>query len=490
MGQLAVKPRNILIDGAGRRPKSIGFLICSGLAYGQDAGTFPQHLFQDRVALVHLSPQRFTHAFTVYRQPAVLTLIFLGFSSGLPLALTASTLFVWLTESGVDKGAIGLFAAIGTPYALKFLWAPLIDRLPAPVLSRVLGHRRGWILLIQASLVGAILAMGQVDPTATTQVMAIMALGVAFLSASQDIVIDAFRVESLEERQQAAGAAALVFGYRVGMLVSGAGALYLAHYVSWSAAYSVMAVLVLVGGLAVLLRPEPDVRNDDEWSPSAQESQSEKKLGRVGSWLYVAVIAPFAEFLSRPGALLILLFVALYKFGDSLAGVMTNPFLVEVGFSKLDIANISKLYGFTATMIGLAIGGVLMNGVGMVRSLWVCGILQLGSNFMFAVQAMVGADIGLLAVTIGFENLAGGMGTAVFVAYLSSLCNLSYTATQYALFSSFMAVARTWLSSSSGYLAEWLGWVDFFILTAVAAVPGLFLLWFLTRNRLEVTAKK
>ena len=441
---------------------------------------------------MHLSPQRITHAFTVYRQPAVVALIFLGFSSGLPLALTASTLYVWLSEAGVDKSAIGLFAAIGTPYALKFIWAPLVDRLPAPILTRIFGQRRGWILMTQLCLVGAILAMGQIDPGSDALSVAMMALGVAFLSASQDIAIDAFRVESLEERQQAAGAAALVFGYRVGMLVSGAGALYIAHYADWDSAYGVMSGLVLVGGIAVLMRPEPVKRNEGEWSAEAQEAVAEGVLARAhiansiakaAGWIYAAVVVPFAEFLSRPSALLILLFVALYKFGDSLAGIMTNPFLVEIGFSKLDIANVSKLYGFTATMFGLAIGGVVMNGIGMVRSLWLCGLLQLASNFMFAVQAMVGADLGLLAVTIGFENLAGGMGTAVFVAYLSSLCNLSYTATQYALFSSFMATARTWLSTSSGYLAEWLGWVDFFILTAAAAIPGLILLWVLTRNR-------
>jgi PAT family beta-lactamase induction signal transducer AmpG len=437
-----------------------------------------------------------TGAVAIYREPAVLALIFLGFSSGLPLALTASTLFVWLAESQIDKTAIGLFAAIGTPYALKFLWAPLMDRLPAPVLSGFFGRRRGWILLTQLGLVGAILVMGTLDPRQDPWTVGVLAFTVAFLSASQDIVIDAFRIESLEERQQAGGAAALVFGYRVGMLVSGAGALYLAHYGNWLTAYGVMAALVLVGGVAVLLRPEPQPADGGSWDADTQEARAEAylsgahvaaALARAAGWLYAAVVVPFAEFISRPRWLVILLFVALYKFGDSLAGVMTNPFLVEIGFSKLDIANVSKLYGFTATMVGLAVGGAMMNGVGMVRSLWICGLLQLGSNFMFAVQAMAGADLGLLAVTIGLENLAGGMGTAVFVAYLSSLCNVSYTATQYALLSSFMATARTWLSSSSGLLAEWLGWVDFFVLTAGAAVPGLLLLWWLTRNQFATT---
>jgi PAT family beta-lactamase induction signal transducer AmpG len=469
------------------RPSDIWHPGGEQVPFGNTVGIF----FWDRGSLVQLSLQRVTGAVAIYREPAVLALIFLGFSSGLPLALTASTLFVWLAEAHVDKTAIGMFAAIGTPYALKFLWAPLMDRLPAPLMSRLLGHRRGWILLTQLGLVAAIVIMGTFDPRQDPWPVGVMALAVAFLSASQDIVIDAFRIESLEERQQAGGAAALVFGYRVGMLVSGAGALYLAHYGSWLTAYGVMAALVLVGGVAVLLRPEPDRVDGGDWSAEKQEAKAEAYLARAHmaaaltratGWLYASVVVPFAEFMTRPRWLVILLFVALYKFGDSLAGVMTNPFLIEIGFSKLDIANVSKLYGFTATMFGLAIGGVMMNGIGMVRSLWICGILQLGSNFMFAVQAMAGADLGLLAVTIGFENLAGGMGTAVFVAYLSSLCNVSYTATQYALLSSFMATARTWLSSSSGYLAEWLGWVDFFVLTAGAAVPGLLMLWWLTRN--------
>ncbi len=344
--------------------------------------------------------------------------------------------------------------------------------------------------MIQLCLLAAIWAMSQIDPVAEIEIMAILALTVAFLSASQDIVIDAFRIESLNEFQQGAGAAALVGGYRTGMLVSTAGALYLAEFYGWTTAYSLMAAVVLVGAVVILLRPEPGRENEGEWSAEAQEARAEgllvkahlsRSLARAAGWLYAAVVVPFVEFMRRPGWVLILLFVAFYKFGDSLAGVMTGPFLIEIGFSKIEIANTVKIFGFGATMLGLIVGGAMVYELGMIRSLWICGFLQLASNFMFAVQAMIGADIGLLAVTIGFENLAGGMGTAVFVAYMSSLCNVSYTATQYALVSSFMAMARTWGSAPSGYLAEWLGWVDFFILTAGAAVPGLVLLWWLTR---------
>jgi PAT family beta-lactamase induction signal transducer AmpG len=432
---------------------------------------------------------RWLAAAAVYRDTRIVALFFLGFSSGLPLALSFATLTVWLSEAGVSLAAIGLFAAVGTPYALKFLWAPLIDRLPLPLMTRVFGRRRGWMLVTQAALILAILGLGASDPAADPGLTALAALLVAFCSASQDIVIDAYRVEILEERQLAAGAASLVFGYRVGMLVSGAGALYLASAVSWSLTYAVMAALIGVGVVTVLLNPEPVANATAE--RAARERQARAYLGREPrlagrggealTWLYVTVVAPFAEFVARRGWLAILLFVMLYKFGDSLAGVMTNPFLVEIGFTKIEIANVGKIYGFTATMVGLALGGALMNGVGLYRSLWVCGILQLLSNFLFAVQAMVGADLALLALTIGFENLAGGMGTAAFVAYLSSLCNVAYTATQYALLSSFMAVARTWLSSSAGLLAEWLDWVGFFALTAAAALPGLVLLWWLSR---------
>ena len=407
----------------------------------------------------------------------------------MPLALTGQTLALRLKDEGLSLTAIGLFAAVGTPYALKFLWAPVMDRARLPLLTAAFGRRRGWLLVTQALLIGTTLALGFSGPSANIGLTAALALTVAFASASQDIVIDAYRVEVLEEHQFAAGAAAIVFGYRVGMLVSGAGALYLASVFAWSTVYAAMAALVLVGTATVLLNPEPEMKVTPD--SSAREAAVRDWLatrphlsGRFGAalgWLYVAVVCPFAEFMARPGWVAILLFVVFYKFGDSLAGVMTFPFLDDIGFSKIDIANVAKVFGFAATLAGLALGGALMAGAGLYRSLWICGVLQLGSNLMFAVQAVAGANIALLAATIGLENLAGGMGTAVFVAYLSSLCNVAYTATQYALLSSFMVVARTWLSSSGGALAEWLDWFGFFLLTTAVAVPGLILLWWLGR---------
>lgn len=428
-------------------------------------------------------------AAAVYRHPRVIAILFLGFSSGLPLALTGQTLSLWLKDEGLSLTAIGLFAAVGTPYALKFLWAPVIDKAHIPVLTSMLGRRRSWLIVTQFLLIVATLALGFSGPASSVGITAVLALAVAFASASQDIVIDAYRVEVLEEHQFAAGAAAIVFGYRVGMLVSGAGALYLASAFAWPIVYAAMAALVLVGVATVLLNPEPAVKETPEsiarenevrdWL--AAKPQLSGRLGAALAWIYVAVICPFAEFMARPGWVAILLFVVFYKFGDSLAGVMTFPFLDDIGFTKIDIASVAKVFGFAATLAGLALGGALMAGVGLYRSLWICGVLQLASNLMFAIQAMAGANIALLAATIGLENLAGGMGTAVFVAYLSSLCNVAYTATQYALLSSFMVVARTWLSSSGGALAEWLDWIGFFLLTTAAAVPGLILLWWLGR---------
>jgi PAT family beta-lactamase induction signal transducer AmpG len=429
-------------------------------------------------------------AVAVYGQRRILAILFLGFSSGLPLALTGQTLSAWLKEDGVSLTAIGLFAAIGTPYALKFLWAPAMDRLPIGWLTRRFGRRRGWLLLTQAVLILATLALAQTDPVQALGTTAVIALIVAFASASQDIVIDAYRVEILDDDQLAAGAAVYVYGYRIAMLVSSAGALALAEFVGWSMTYTIMAGFLVVGVVTVLLNPEPkavitaDFKDRLARATAWAEARPNlpKSLSTAASFFQTGVAGPFAEFMKRPGWVPILLFVMFYKLGDSLAGVMTIPFLLDIGFNKLEIAAAAKLVGFWTGLIGLGVGGWLMMATGLVRSLWICGILQLVSNFMFAVQAMVGTDIALLAVTIGLENLASGMGTAVFVAYLSSLCNLSYTATQYALVSSFMAVARTWFSASSGYFAVQFGWFDFFVFTAVAALPGLALLWWLTRS--------
>lgn len=402
----------------------------------------------------------------VYLEPRVLLVMTLGFSSGLPLLLTLSTLSIWLAESGVSKTTIGLFALVGAPYTFKFLWAPLIDRVRLPGLTRLLGRRRGWGVLIQGLLAAAIVALGATDPAVDPWATALCAVLVAFLSASQDIVLDALRIELLEEDRQGAGAAVYVMGYRLGMLAAGAGALFLAEALPWFLVHVAMAALLAVGVLAVLCSPEPT------------ETEAPRSRG-VAAWLYDAVIAPFADFVRRRGWLAIVAFVALYKFGDSLAGVMANPFYLEMGFSKAEIAGVSKIFGLWATLIGGALGGLIVARLGILRSLFICGFLQMFSNLLFAVQALVGHNLAMLTLVIAVENVSGGMGTAAFVAYLSALCNVAYTATQYALFSAFMSFARTVLSSPGGALAEQLGWVWFFGLTTFAAIPGLLLLGWL-----------
>ncbi|WP_232314834.1 AmpG family muropeptide MFS transporter [Oceanibaculum pacificum] len=421
--------------------------------------------------------------FAIYAERPVLAQLFLGFASGLPLLLTLSTLTVWLAEVGVSKTSIGLFALVGAPYTFKFLWAPLIDRLPIPPFTSLLGRRRGWMVATQFGLILSLLGLGASDPAVDAGRTALFAVLVAFFSASQDIVIDAYRVESLSERQQGAGAGILVFGYRMAMLVAGAGALYLAAFHGWFVTYAVMSALVLVGMVTILLSPEPQAADDaaDRADARHRTRGLTGKRAALAGWLYRAVIAPFADFMRRGHWLTILLFIVLYKFGDALAGVMANPFYIEMGFSKIEIANISKLFGLVATLAGGLLGGIMVARLGLLKSLLVCGFLQMASNLMFAVQAMVGYDLAMLTVTIGLENFTGGMGTAAFVAYLSSLCNVAYTATQYALLSSFMAFARTILASSGGWIADHVDWVSFFLISTAAAIPGLLVLVWIMR---------
>ncbi|MBW7852356.1 MAG: AmpG family muropeptide MFS transporter [Rhodospirillales bacterium] len=419
------------------------------------------------------------HAVSVYRDRRVLAVLLLGFSSGLPLALTGATLAVRLTESGVSLADIGLFALVGVPYAVKFLWAPLVDRLPIPGMTRLFGRRRGWMLATQGALIASLLALGAVDPAADPWRTALFALAVAFCSASQDIVIDAYRVEILDEEQYGAGAAMVQFGYRIAMLVSGAGALFLATAVSWPLVYAAMAGLVGIGVLTVLFNPEPPAPPVPTTAPAMGGISH-----RAATWLRDAVIEPFAEMIRRNGAavLAILAFVILYKLGDALAGVMANPFYLMMGFSKAEIASVSKLFGFAATILGTFLGGLIVAKAGIMRALLLCGALQMASNLMFAAQAAIGYDVGFLTLTIAVENLSGGMGSAAFVAYISALCNVSYTGTQYALLSSLAVSGRTLLSASGGFVVEAVGWVQFFVFSTVAALPGLLLLLWMMRR--------
>ncbi len=409
-------------------------------------------------------------ALRVYADRRVLSLLFLGFSSGLPFGVLAEPLAARLVEAGLSKTAIGLFALVSLPYSLKFLWAPLMDHAPLPVLSRLLGRRRAWMIAAQALLFAAIIALGVPDPKSEPWLLAWLALLVAFASASQDIVIDAYRVECLDDRRQAAGAATAVFGWRVGQFGAAAGGLVLADLVPWEAAFLVMGGAVAVGLVAALVNPEPNV------SPPPRGDS----LGQV---LYQAAVAPLADFAKREGWIAILAFILLYKFGDQVLAVMKMPFFLgTIGFTKTEIAEVVKLFGVAATLAGGFLGGILLVRVGMMRGLFICGVLMAASNLLFVVQALVGRDLGMLAVTIAVENITTGMGTAAFVAYLSSLCNVAYTATQYALLTSLMAFSRTAMSSGAGWLADRMDWVSFFIVSTLAAIPGLILLAWMIRR--------
>jgi PAT family beta-lactamase induction signal transducer AmpG len=422
----------------------------------------------------------FREALTVYLKPRVLIVLFLGFSAGLPLALSGSTLLVWMREAGVDLGTIGLFALVGTPYTAKFLWAPLVDALDVPLLSHWLGRRRGWLVFSQILLMAAIVFLGFCDPAAAPWLVAIGALLVATASATQDIVIDAFRVESLDESEQAAGMASYVAAYRIGMLVSTAGALFLVsgfesfglgRHAAWSAGYAVMAMLVLIGMATTLIATEP------EKSVKAQAAHAgEKPLKRVVE----AAVGAFSDFLSRELALVALAFVILFKFTDALAGAMTAPFVIDLGFTRNEYAAIIKGVGLAATLIGGFAGGFVARAYPLAASLWIGGLLQAAANIAFSWQAVVGHDIAWLTFAIVVENFTSAIGTVIFVAYLSALCqNPLHTATQYALLTALAAVGRTYLSSGAGFIADATGWIWFFVICTLAGLPSLVLLWWL-----------
>jgi MFS transporter, PAT family, beta-lactamase induction signal transducer AmpG len=429
------------------------------------------------------TPPSLAETLAVYLKPRVLVIMFLGFSSGLPLALSGSTLLVWMTEAGVNLGTIGLFALVGTPYTIKFLWAPLIDALNVPLLARRFGRRRGWLLLSQFLLIAAIIFLGLCNPSTSPLIVAVGALLVAAASATQDIVVDAFRVESLAESEQAAGMASYVAAYRIGMLVSTAGALFivsgfqglgLTHHTAWSAGYAVMAVLALIGVATTLVAQEP-----------AKSAAAVVTLARESTLQRVmeAAAGAFSEFLTRDMAIAVLAFVVLFKFTDALSGAMTAPFVIELGFSRNEYATIIKGVGLAATLIGGFAGGSLARVYSLSTSLWIGGLAQGLANLAFSWQAVLGHDAAWLTFAIIAENFTSAVGTVIFVAYLSALCrNPLHTATQYALLTALAAFGRTYLSSAAGFIAAATGWAWFYAICAVAGLPALALLALLQRR--------
>lgn len=410
---------------------------------------------------------------TLYTDRRLIAILLLGFVSGFPLALSFSTLSAWLSDVGVSKTSIGLFALLGLPYTLKFLWAPLIDQLPIPGLTNAIGRRRSWLLVTQLCMMVSIFLLGSSDPMGDLWMTAFWALCVATSSATQDMVFDAYRVEMLEDDEQGAGAAMVTTGYMIGMkLAGGTLALFLADAIGWFGSYYVMAGLVTLGMATMMLAGEP------------HRSTPMKKVKSLAEWSRHAVLDPLQQFMTHSGWWIILLFVLFYKFGDAYAGVMTLPFLKDLGFSNTEIGVYLKTYGLAPTLLGTFLGGLMVHKMPIYRVLLICGLLQMFSNLIFIAQAHVGYDTSFLAVTITVENLASGMGTAAFVAFISRLCSVEYTATQYALLSSISSVGRTVLSSSSGVLVDSVGWVWFFGFSTLFALPGLaLLLWLHKRHQ-------
>lgn len=420
-------------------------------------------------------------AVAAYTEPRVLEVLALGFASGLPFLLTYSTLSAWLATAGVRRAAIGTFALVGTPYAFKFLWAPLIDRVAPPL---PLGRRRGWGITIQILLIGAVLGLGLSNPKHNLPRMAVLAVLVAFLSASQDIVIDAWRVESLNRDQQAPGAAMIQSGYRIGMLVAGAGGLLIAAYAGWFAAYATMAALVGVGLLVFLLSPEPVVVADTSYA-------ARSGWQAIRHAFSTAVIGPFRDFMHRPFWPVILIAIFGYKLGEAMAGVMSTPLYISLGFTLPEIAAASKVFGFFSVIIGALLGGVVTTRFGIRRSLIFCGILQSIGNLFFVLQAVAGHRIGYLALCVTAENITGAMAGTALITYLSSLCSPAFTATQFALLSALASVGRTVVASSGGILSEKIGWVRFFLLTSVVALPAIILfIWIGPRDDFRSNSAK
>lgn len=400
----------------------------------------------------------YLQAFT-NRRMAVMVL--LGFGSGLPLPLTAGTLQAWLTVAGIDIKTIGIFSLVGLPYTLKFLWSPFMDRFVPPWL----GRRRGWIVSIQVLLLMGIAVMALSSPENMPLALAVIALVVAFFSASQDIVIDAYRTDVLPDNERGIGVAVFIFGYRIAMLVGGALALILSDRIGWRNTYFFMAVFMIFGMLGTFTGREPDHRIVP---PRTMQE---------------AVWGPLKDFFSRRSAFIIIIFIILYKLGDAYAGALSTAFLIRgVNFTPTDVGTINKGMGLVATIVGALFGGTLMVKMGLFRSLWYFGILQMVSNLSFMVLALVGKSYTAMIIAVAFENLSGGMGSTAFVAFVMALCNKRFSATQFAMLSSLAVLGRVVISPTSGYIVSYIGWANFFFFTTVAALPGLLLVLYLKKD--------
>lgn len=430
----------------------------------------------------------------IYFQRRVLSIFILGFSSGLPLMLVFGVLSFWLREANVSRADIGYFSWVALAYAFKWLWSPLADHVQLPFLHQRLGRRRSWLLLSQVTVIAAILAMAFTDPQHNLALMAVFAIILAFASATQDINVDAFRIETAPDELQAALAAAYLTGYRLAMILASAGTLWLAALYStskeyellgWQLAYATMALCMLPGLLTTLLSKEPQ----------SHLQQNAKKTGhfKLINWFKVAVLASFIDFVQRYKwhALLILALISCYRLSDIVMGVMANTFYVDMGYSKEEIASISKVFGVIMTLVGAALGGILINQFGILRILFLGAILSAATNLLFATLSTLGHDLTWLTLVISADNLSAGIATSAFIAYLSSLVNLAFTATQYAIFSSLMLLLPKFAGGFSGVLVQQLGYNQFFIVTALLGLPALVLILLLNKfnPKIKTTTK-
>lgn len=414
----------------------------------------------------------FAGSFNVYLKRRVIFVFLLGISSGFPVALIGTTLGYWLGREHVDIKIITYFALAGTAYSLKFVWSPLIDKLHLPLFCDLLGRRKGWMLFTQIVLIIAIIAMGNTNPITNLSMLAWLAVIVAFSSASQDIVIDAYRIEILKDDEQGAGAAAVTFGWRLGaQIIAGAGALYLAAAnLDWNIIYTILSATALFGMAIAIFGPRPEI----------ESRIAEKK--NFADWFADAFINPFKSFADNRGWWVFLLFIIFFKMGDAMmSGPLMGGFYAKLDFAPETIATVTKGVGFIATILGSILAGAVIKKIGIIKTLWIGAFFQASTNLIYSVLFEAGHNLTILMLAIGLDNFSGAMGTIAFVAFISQLCNLEYTATQYALLSSLSAVGRTTVAATGGIIVDAIGWVNFFIFTAIAAAPGIILLFFITK---------
>jgi PAT family beta-lactamase induction signal transducer AmpG len=426
-------------------------------------------------------PKSWRSAFAIYIQPRVLSMIALGFSAGLPYLLVFSTLSAWLRDEGVERSVIGFFSWVSVTYSVKIFWSPVVDKVRLPFLTTLLGQRRSWMLIAQLGIMAGLIGMASTDSQTQLTMIAACAVLVAFCSATQDVSIDAFRIESTQLNYQGAMAATYVLGYRLALLVAGAGSFYIAEFYNWHISYYVMAALMSLGVITTLCLPAPIVEQ------SVVDISKTSFINQVRD----AVIHPFTDFFSRQGSLawLILLLIAIYKMSDVTMGVMANPFYLDLGFNKKDIAEIGKVFGFFMTIAGAALGGVFVARYGVMRPLFFGAIATASTNLLFAFMANTPPSLTILASVISADNLSGGFATAVFIAYLSGLTSSGHTATQYALFSSLMTFPAQLLGGFSGLIVDRFGYIDFFVYASLIGLPAVFLVaWLWRYEKLSISA--